>query len=199
MGDAGDLSDASYLTATAEPNLPNSQTLKYQILYIDAAGTDVTNTASETDLFSYLVAANLLGTSNLIRLTIMGTYEANSGSPTMTIRIKYGATTIWQDVTGTLGAVVTKGGWSLFLLLGNDGVLTNAQELTGLINTGARAAATTGFGDLTAGGGVATTIGGTGAEDSTTPLTLKITVQWSAANTSYHWTTLNAVVELLAI
>lgn len=196
MGDAGDLSDATFVTTVTEPSLPNSQILKRSGLQVIITDVDVTNSASEGDLLNYSIPANTLGTNNIIKITLVGTYEANSGTPTVVVRVRLGATIMYADTSGTLSATANKGGWMAVLHLAADG-LTNDQDLAGLFMYGARAAVTSGFGDIGAGGGVIQIIGGDAAEDSTTALTLRVTVQWSAAQSSYHWRVTSGTLELV--
>jgi len=169
------------------------------VLSLITTNADVTNTALETDVATISIPANTLGTGNIIRITLFGNYEANSGSTTVIVRFKYGSTTLYQDVTGTLGASALKAGWAANLFLAADGGVTNDQDLTGFFTLGPRAAVTTGFGDIGAAAGISTVIGGDSAEDSTTTLSFTMTVQWATGNSAFHWRLLSGVAEILAV
>lgn len=195
MGDAGDLSDVSYIVSTTEPNLPNSEILKIIPLSIIATDNDVTNTNVETDLFSFSVPADTLGTDNALRLKMTGTLAANSGSATITIKVYYGSTIMFQDTTGAFGASAILSAWFLELILSAHNA-TNSQELGGIWQQGNRAAAAAGLGDLAV-SGIGTGIEGTAAENSTTTLTFKVTITWSAAHSTYSVKRKSAILELI--
>lgn len=158
---------------------------------------DVTNTTTETNMFTYTVPAGLLGTNRILRLSLLGTYVANSVTPTMSFRVYYGATLMYADTIFGLGATAFLGGWEFIFHLSARNA-TNVQELNARLLFGNRAACVTGIGDLgSSSSGAAHPIEGTAAEDSTTALDLRVTAQWSGANTTYHFTTKTAILELL--
>lgn len=161
--------------------------------------TDVTvvNTTTETSIYSYSVPAATLDTNRLLRLTIFGDILANSGTPNLTVRVKFGGTTIYADATANFSASATRRPFFFQILLAGDGA-TNAQVLGGWLFVGAIGTATTGTGDLGVdeNQGVAP-IANTAALDQTSAQTLDVTVQWSAANASVECRAKHAVLERL--
>jgi len=73
----------------------------------------------------------------------------NSGSPTITLAISYGGTTMFQDVTGAATADADRLAWNLdFVLVAQA---NNDQSLSGTFKIGpvaAKTAPTTGVGDI---------------------------------------------------
>ena len=128
------------------------------------SNVNVGNTTTETVIYSKSIPGGTLGTNNLLRLTLLSKaqngYEDESGFfGSVTVRLKYGATTL----------LIIIGGWnprstttymprSWQFVLAGDGA-TNAQ-LTWCTSWLAR---------------------GTSAEDSTVAKTFQVTAQWDGA------------------
>ncbi|SRR5580765_1260645 len=159
---------------------------------------DITNTVTETDLYSILVPGNLLGTNGALRISLYGIYSANAGTPSLTIKVYYGTTIMFQDATFTMAAVTFNGAWKFELVLSAHNSV-NVQEFTGVLSFGNRAAATTGNGDIgSTTPGPTHPIEGTAAENSANALNFRISLTWSAANSSYHFTRKLATAEVIA-
>lgn len=151
----------------------------------------ITNTTTETDLLNdeITIGANEMGANGWIDLHLAGTHENQSGaSRTCRMRLKFGATTIWDSgATGTIRAVaVTDNGWEARIRIYNVNA-TNSQIAMGRVELGICAAnATTGTGAFndTQNGicGYAAELSGTAAEDTTASKTLKLTAQYDAAS-----------------
>jgi hypothetical protein len=154
---------------------------------LDRVGqTDIVNTTAETDLYSFSVPASTLGTTRSLRLLIDGDQLNNSGSTdTVTLKIKYGATTLYED-TATYVTNATRISWKFIITLGNT-TATNAQYVSAGFFASTRGGATTGNGDFNANGIQNTILSGTSTEDSTTTLTYKVTIQHSVANAATSW------------
>jgi hypothetical protein len=109
-----------------------------------------------------------------------GTMLANSGTPTWTLTIAYGGTTMFADVTGTYAASAVRGAWMLDFDLTAQ---TNTdQTLVGrvLLPPATRVAPTTGIaGDLLAAnaGSPAPLVGAAAIDSNAADRTL--TVQWT--------------------
>lgn len=160
------------------------------------------NTTAETTLYTYTVKANTLGTDRAIRLNIRGTFRIET-SCTLTLRIKFGATTMWADVTPSRTAVAgVIGSWMLDVTLQASGA-TNSQKLGGDLYLGNLIAATNGNGDMSQAEGAAGNLAnscapyGTAAIDSTADAAFVVTVQMSAGNASSTFQAQMATLELL--
>ncbi len=136
------------------------------LLDISVAEVTVSNTTTETSIYSFSIPANTLGVDNALDLFLEGTIQNTSGGGgNIRVRVKYGGTTIFDD-----NPSVSNGTNELYVINARifaDGA-ENAQK-----------------GALYASRGADTNMGddrGTAAVDSTTIQTLEVTVEWSAAN-----------------
>lgn len=167
------------------------------------ADLDIVNTTVETTLYSFAVPANALGTNGLLRFTVFGDYLNNSGAgETMTLRIKFGGTTLYQDVTGSIAAATARRPFRIVGEIGNKGA-TNVQFLVAHWELGAAGSATTGIGDIGAGGATGeigqhvVASAGDAAIDTTLAATLDITIAHSVASLSISMRRKYAVLELI--
>lgn len=132
----------------------------------------VTNTASETDVFTISVAGNTLGSTGRLRLTLLGGKVKNGGGTdnAMTMRVKYGSTTVATiSVPGVSTDNAATRPCDLEVDLWNDNA-TNAQICH------ARCVAGTNDGS----GATIAIARGTASEDSTASKTFKVTWQQAA-------------------
>lgn len=154
------------------------------ILVHRAANVDVVNTTNETTLITYTVPAGLLsGTDRTLRLELHGDQLNNSGSSdTWTLRIKYGATTMYADST-TWATNAVRMNWHCHAVVGNVSGASD-QYVNAFFATSTRGGATTGNGELDGSGLSYQVLSGTAAENSATALALAVTLQHSVANAS---------------
>lgn len=132
----------------------------------------VTNTtAAAFDVFTITLPNGLFVAGKILRVRVGGNYLFNSGTPTVTISIAYGGTTLWAFTSAAATADADRGAWRFDLDLISQ---ANAdQSLVGLSTwtiTSARTAPTTGIG-AGAGTGVNTpsaVLSGSSAADSDT-------------------------------
>ena len=90
------------------------------------------NVTTETNLYSFSVPGGTLSTNNTLRLTLRGTFLSNESGNNMTLRIKYGATTLssaFAIKNGWFGAAAAA--WVLVVELSGDGA-TNSQIMHGI-------------------------------------------------------------------
>lgn len=170
------------------------------VLDKSVTATTVTNTASETTLYSATIAAQ--SSTGIVRFTIAGTWLNNTGSPaTVIIKAKLGATTMFQNTSLSIGtnANIQTFHWEGMIANLNA---TNSQRISGLINIGGVVSPTTGVGGVnTANSGLTSysiaAFAGTSAEDWTASLLLDFTVTLSTGSTNLTMTKEFAVVEQL--
>jgi len=167
-------------------------------LAIDTTEVTVGNTAVETTLFTVAIPGGTLGTNNAIRFNsiIRSTGMVNTNGETLTIRVKYGATTVSSIVINDPETQFTDLGGSLFGYIIADGA-TNAQK------AGAQIILTDNYGEAInqAAVGISKMQGfayGTGAEVSTGTLNLVITAQWSDAQVINTITAESIIVEKIS-
>lgn len=66
-----------------------------KVLNRDVVEVEVVNTTTETTVYTFSVVGGTLSTNNALRLTLVGSYlQNNTGTSDLTIRVKYGATTV---------------------------------------------------------------------------------------------------------
>lgn len=162
----------------------------------NATELSVSTSASKTTVWSFTVPANKLGTDKTLAIELGGKAQFNSGTPTLTVTVEYGGTTLYADVcTGQTAAAGVRA-WFLNLNLSAHGA-TNSQVLTGMLAMGPPGGATTGNGDIAAAIASATgfnaPIYGTSAEDSTADKTLTISFTMSVSNSADNWQRENAI------
>ncbi|MGE0680765.1 MAG: hypothetical protein AB7P69_07635 [Candidatus Binatia bacterium] len=198
--------DASGLTAARTINLPDVTGFLPIVLDRVTSTVDIVNDASEQALYSKSIAANVLSTNRLVRLSLLGDYQNESGAVrTLQIKVKLGSTTLFDDVTGNIssssGGANARRPFCVKLIVGNKGA-TNSQIANGEFWLGSRVAATAGIGDLANAIGIdndsyIAPFAGSAAEDTTSAKTFSVTVQHSATATTLSVRRLLAFLELL--
>ncbi len=158
----------------------------------DVVEAEVVNTTTETAVYSYSVPGGTLGANGHLRLTMIGDYLNNSGgSQTLTIRVKYGATTlfaIWNEAIAS-NASRKPNHLVVDLIAANA---TNAQRAFARYAQRQAASGTDGSNSSLRESGNTSV-----AVDSTTAQTLQVTVQHSAANANLSYKTMTAILEKL--
>lgn len=142
----------------------------------------VTNTTTETDLVSFTVPANTLGTGGVLHVAGYISDLDITGGNSPILRFKYGSTTIASVTVTTSGTPSNCLGQFDFYLHGDGG--TSAQK--GRVHT----ILTTNGGTLppTADDTFQRFVAGTAAIDSTSNQTFKVTVEWNTASASNNIT-----------
>lgn len=149
---------------------------------------DVANTVTETDLYSFSVVGGTLGTTGKLRFRIEGDWLTNVAG-TLTLRVKFGATTILTLSGIDVADSATRRHWIFDVDLSAKGA-TNAQTASGIFWIGAAAAS----GVMNFSAGFEHGLGGheSIAEDSTSAKTFSVTAQWSTASASLSIRRMNA-------
>lgn len=160
------------------------------------ASVNVADTSSaETNVFSESISAGLLGTSNAIRIKLyVSNYSTSNSSHSLTIRLKYGATTVTS-----------------FALLDNGTVNSNLNGvIEGILFANASATAQRGnlnfyltvdnFSADTASTdkNVIGLVTGTATENSAEALNLVVSAQWSGATSANDFFVTGYTVELIS-
>lgn len=155
---------------------------------------DVANTVTETTVYSKSITGNDLSTNKIFRVTLTGDFLCNnSGTDSLTFRIKFGGSTLVTSAAlrPGLGATsATRGGFEQELKLQMLGT-SNSQRLS-LVTFIQR-----GNNDSENAGSNNAMVGNDGTIDTTTAQTLSLTVQWSAASANNSWRTKAMVAELV--
>jgi hypothetical protein len=165
---------------------------------------DVQTSAAETAIYSKSIAANDMGNSKMLRLTLLGDYLHNNvAADTILPRIKFGGNTFWGNASNLGNAIgAARHPWHLYLHIANLGA-TNSQMVLGQfgpIEFANAAAPSAGIGQglaTTAPLGSDTGIATLGTIDTTTAQTLEVSVQWSASSANNSWRMRYGVLEIV--
>lgn len=193
-------SDGQFLkTVGTTPTWAAFPTIPMRVLSQSGTQIDVVNTAVETDILSYSLAGNTLGSHGSLRLTLLCDYLNNTGSNrTLTVKVKLGATTMWGDANTAIATNAARRMVQISLMLGNMAA-TNAQIMQGYYTlTSVTAGGFGGIGDLDAPVNPGAFMG-TATEDTTAAKTLAVTVTHSVADANLSLRMRYAVLELLTI
>lgn len=140
----------------------------------------------------------------ILRVKLGGNMLVNSGTPTVTVAISYGGTTMFSDVSAAGVASATRRGWFIDFYIAaqanNDQALTGQAQIQD--TTTAPVAPTTGIGDIwginTANQETQTAFAGSAAVDSdAADRVLAVTFTFSVSNAANELVVETATVELL--
>lgn len=150
-----------------------------------AVETAVTNTTTETTLWSKSVTGATFAAGDVARLFLWGEVENDSGGAVVvTFRVKIGATTVFSDATiNVLDAAATsyRQPWTIECLVAVQG--TTDQETSYRSGYWLSGALDAGSGTARADGAVGDSRGSNSiAEDMSTTLTWAVTAQWASAH-----------------
>lgn len=133
-----------------------------------------------------------------LRVRAWGNYLSNSGTPTWTLTIAYGGTTMFADATATTAADTDRGSW--YLAFDLTAQANNDQALGGVFyfqTPGTKTAPANGRGDLAVVSHVAAPISGAAAVDSdAADRTLTVQMTMSVSNAAVETVMEGATVEL---
>jgi len=156
----------------------------------DNTTTSIANTTTETNALSHTVPANALGANGFVKLVARGYYYNSSGAgDTITLKIKFGATTLWADISASISTGAQKRPFDLYLHLYNTGT-TGSQRMNGHATISSNGAASTGFGDFATDEVNANNpVRGqdTISEDTTSDKDLVVTAQHTTANANIQF------------
>lgn len=138
------------------------------------SASEVASSTTETTIMTVSIPGGTLGTASGLGFRVGGSMlNITGGSVNYTITIKYGATTVWSDVTALPNNPNYGGFYVEGILVGNGS--TSAQSLVGSMSMARGAAADTGQGGSTTSNNIAN-FTGSATEDSTGALNLVVTV-----------------------
>lgn len=155
------------------------------LIYKSASNFAPNNTIIEQPILSLSIPAGLFASQHqILRVRAGGNYLGNSGTSTWTWRIKFGGTTMFQDVTVATTNDADRGAWYVeFELVAKTSL---SQRVVGNISfqtPGAKTAPLAGVGDLAVATHINAPIHGSAAVDANAAdRLLELTVQHSVAN-----------------
>ena len=167
------------------------------VLARDSNTVLVNNSTTTTSIYSCTIPANALAADRTAHTYLLGQYWHSVGaSATLTLRVGYSTTTMYQENTTTFTASSTSRPIIIDLYLSNKSA-TNSQQLGGIVFISGTGGATTGWGDLAASATIVADIRGTAAIDSTSARTFEVFVTHSTASTLVSFEKLYAFTELI--
>lgn len=134
-----------------------------------ATATVSSHAAAETDLYSYSMPGNTMGTKSL-RIVARMRLEHDATPPNITIKAKFGATTFFSTTINPESASVSDQPYILQLYIAPDDGATNAQYCTGTLT----------FQNQSNGQTTPVTLMAAAAEDTTGAVAVKITAEWTS-------------------
>jgi len=151
------------------------------IIYESSTVINDTSSSSASNVVSFAVGANYLGTNKQVRVEIQGDFINNSASTTnLTITFQYGATAMWTS-TFSKSATANRVPFvaTVYLSAVNS---TSSQILNGSILTVSGGAATVGTGSLAVASAswIGAAFEGTATEDSTASKNFLMTTTWAS-------------------
>ncbi len=150
----------------------------------DGAETAVTNTTTETTIFTGSVPANTLSTNKILLGSLWFQWDSPSVGRAFTIRVKYGGTTLITFASGNQQSNVAPGYGRVEFMLRGDGT-TSAQEALGQYHF-----------SINAGAGVfGIADQGNAAIDSTAAQNLVITVEHGTTDADVTFTSKGCVIQ----
>ena len=168
------------------------------VLGRDMSTVTINNSTATTSIYSVNIPGRILGTNRVARTIIGGEYRHTAGAAqTVTIRVGYSTTTLYQDVSATNAVSANSRPVHMQFILGNRNA-TNAQVLNGFVLLGDSGGATTGQGNFGTDEIIAVTpMRGLSAVDSTSNATFEVFVRLSAASTLVSFNKWYAYTELI--
>lgn len=163
---------------------------------------DVTATAAETDIYSFLVPGGTILASGMLRLTLHGDLLSNNGADTFRVRAYFGGTLLYDDVSNMGAGVARRMPWRWAVELENLGV-TNSQFSVMVLDEPDtdQPAPASGIGDVNFNSptllGGALGLGAPIAIDTSTAQTLRVTVTNGTASANMSWRKRYAILENL--
>lgn len=170
-------------------------------IYKKAASVlDVKNTTTETPVIDEQIPGGEMGTTGIVRFSVYADYLNFTGSNrTITVKIKFGGTTIYQDAT-TTGSIATRAAIRLTGEIANTGA-TNMQFMSGEWFRSNTTAPTTGIGSISNSGGAAEVspfaTNGSVAIDTSIAQPLQVTVTHPVADANLSFRRQFYMVEFL--
>lgn len=158
---------------------------------------EVTNTVAETDLYTFNVPANTMGTNRTLRLTLVGDVLSNSGSGVnLTLRFKFGGTLVGSFVVNFASTVDRYAHRCEFEIYESDSTVLQ-RGLARWIIYGAGSADNLGGTQPLIGNGDRGGFRNNLAVDTTLAQSLTITAEWATASTNLSVRALSRRLEVI--
>lgn len=173
---SGDVCLAFFYIKPGDTAIPSSQILDTRMVrttgpvVIAKLATPVVrnNTSAAETFFTLPIPRSLLVANRHLRIRCGGTMLLNSGTPTVTIRLAFNGTTLFQDPTGAATADADRLAWELdFVLTGQGNSDQSFNGRLAMSPVAAKTAPTTGIGDISVASALVNPIAGSSAVDVT--------------------------------
>lgn len=168
-----------------------------RILAATGESSSLASSTTETTMLSATIPGGTLLTDRAVYVWMHGTYLNNTNAnQTLTLRITFGGTSVYGDVSATIASSVSSRPWCLRFMLSALGG-SQAQSAYGMLEMGAPGgAATAGIGDLAAANVLAASLGRSSVSvNAALDQALAVRFTHSASDASLSITRLYASVE----
>jgi hypothetical protein len=151
---------------------------------LSATQLNIVSSASEETLYSYTLGGGTLGSQGCVRLLLTCDYLNNTGlSNSFTLRVKYGATTMFAGSTGALSFLTSTSRRAIRIICELSGAASqSSQNLAGFFAINIVVPPTTGIGSIADAAAYVSPFAGVASESSTVNKAITVTVQHSASN-----------------
>lgn len=160
--------------------------------------TSINTSTTETDMYTYSVPGGTFSTNKSIRVTFIADYLNNSGGASnFTVKVKYGATTVFSSGAISMAASATRDAVFGTFVISAFGA-TNAQKSSGDLRVQSNGGGVAGVANAQSASMQIFSAVHTGVtEDSTGALNLKITFQHGSSGATIEGSLYTVVTELL--
>lgn len=144
------------------------------------------STAEET-LYSCVIPGGTLGTDSSVVMRVAGEYFNDTGAArTITIRVKFGSTTMWQDASSVTNSNTKRPVLIELRLQAQDSA--SSQKVAGFVSIGGVTAVGAGLGPMSGSyqGFGCPAFSGTATEASASDKTLSVTIQFGTSSASMY-------------
>lgn len=182
-GNMSELNNITTLTDGSDADSLHIHNDVTRLLFTTSTDIVIDNTSTETDILSFSIPADALGTDNMLKYKIYYSSAARNGGGNDVVKLKYGATTLVTN-TNFLHPTGSNGGYIEGYLFntGTSGAQVGRLFAEDINNSNSP---------------IIQTGSGTATEDSTGALDFKITFQFTNANASNNITIEDSSLELV--
>lgn len=153
------------------------------VIYRSSTVVNDTGSSSASNVVSFTVPANSLGTNKNVRVEVFGDIQNAGGSTNLTLSVQFGSTVMWAHTRAIAAGGGARTPWTFVLNL-SAANSTSSQVLGGSFTSFGGGAATTGNGPIVTSISVGVaSLEGVSTETTTGALTFLLIAQWASIST----------------
>ena len=180
------------------PNLTKQIDTSY-VIDREVTAQTVNTTTAETTVFTHTIPANTLGTNKILRFTMAFDLLINSGTPILTFKVKFGATTLWAAATNAYSTSGSRRpGYMILTMFAQNSASIQALGGGLWINSNNTSSVTAGIGSITDDSIEREgPFSGSATEATTANKDFVVTIQMDVSNVAVEFKKNGAVLEVL--